>query len=436
MKKIVLSVSTILFMFIAAAQVPQALNYQAVARNNVGQIVPSQSVGVRFSIHEGTANGNVVYQETHTTLTNNFGLFTLAIGRGTVVSGTFSAINWGTGDKFLQVEIAPAGGNNYTVQGTTQFLSVPYSLYSAKTNLIAGNNTILVANGTTITGNYQPANNTILINGNTIAGNYAAANNTIVVNGNTIAGNYAAANNTILVNGNTIAGNYQAANNTVLVTGNTIAGNYQAGTGIAITGNTIAHNFVAGTGINITGNVISATGGNSLWTTDAAGIHNTNANGHVGVNRNATSVYPLTVHQNNSGVGNAIAFFESDDTYHGAISIQNNISDHQYSLYVGANPANYPMTHGSFSIGHRAPTGPTTIAFVIDGATNFVGIGPRSAVTGPGTIVPRSVLTLFNGDVNIEQIGSGIILKSPNGQCWRVTIDNGGNLIRTSITCP
>ena len=55
---------------------------------------------------------------------------------------------------------------------------------------------------------------------------------------------------------------------------------------------------------------------------------------------------------------------------------------------------------------------------------------------GIGNSNPKSKLTVTGGDVNITDIASGIILKSPNGNCWRVTIDNSGNLIRTSITCP
>jgi hypothetical protein len=372
-----------LFVLIATAQVPQAFNYQAVARNNAGQIVPSQNIGVRFTIHDQTATGTIVYQETHATTTNNVGLFTLGIGRGTVVSGTFSSINWATGDKYLQVEIAPAGGTNYTVQGTTQFLSVPYALYAAKTNIVAGNNTITVANGNTITGNYQAGNNTITINGNAIAGNY------------------------------------------------------QAGTGISITGNTIAHNFVAGTGISIAGNVISATGASSLWTTDAAGIHNTNASGHVGINRNATSVYPLTVHQNNSAVGNAIAYFESDDTWHGAVAIKNNPSNSQFSFTVAGTQATLAVRPGSLQLFHSPAVGNSQLLMAFDAVNHFVGIGPRDVTTiVPGSYVPRSTLHIFSGDVNIEQINSGIIMKSPNGQCWRVTIDNSGNLVRTSIACP
>lgn len=116
------------------AQPPQAMNYQAVARNADGSIVAGQPLGVRFSIVEGSAAGSALYQETHQTTTNTSGLFTLAIGKGRAVSGSFSVIDWGSGAKFLKVEIALGGGTNYQLQGTTQLLSVPYALYAEKSN--------------------------------------------------------------------------------------------------------------------------------------------------------------------------------------------------------------------------------------------------------------------------------------------------------------
>lgn len=45
-------------------------------------------------------------------------------------------------------------------------------------------------------------------------------------------------------------------------------------------------------------------------------------------------------------------------------------------------------------------------------------------------------LIIKQNDVYIENIGSGVIMKSPNGDCWRVTVDNSGNFVSTSITCP
>jgi len=126
MKKL-LTVTTVLFLnLLLNAQAPQSLNYQAVARTANGVIIPTQNISVRFSILDVSATGTTLYSETHTAVTNSYGLFTLAIGKGTPVTSTFPSINWASGtDKFLKVEIAPAGGSNYQLQGTTQLLSVP-----------------------------------------------------------------------------------------------------------------------------------------------------------------------------------------------------------------------------------------------------------------------------------------------------------------------
>jgi len=40
------------------------------------------------------------------------------------------------------------------------------------------------------------------------------------------------------------------------------------------------------------------------------------------------------------------------------------------------------------------------------------------------------------GDVYIENIGSGVIMKSPNGNCWRMTVSDAGLPVVTSIPCP
>ena len=55
---------------------------------------------------------------------------------------------------------------------------------------------------------------------------------------------------------------------------------------------------------------------------------------------------------------------------------------------------------------------------------------------GINEVNPKAKLHVNNGDVYIEEIGSGLIMKSPNGQCWRYTPDNTGQLISTSVGCP
>ncbi len=133
MKKVFLPIFILLMMVsagFAQPATPQFINYQAVARNSAGEILANTAVSIRISILDGTATGAVVYSETHNPTTNQFGLFSLKIGGGTVLSGTFTGIDWGADLKFLRVEMDATGGTSYTVMGTTQLVSVPYALYA------------------------------------------------------------------------------------------------------------------------------------------------------------------------------------------------------------------------------------------------------------------------------------------------------------------
>jgi len=112
------------------AQPPNAFNYQAVVRDNTGSIIPNQTVSFRFSVHDDDPTGIIEYSEKHVLSTNDYGSVNLNIGNGTPVSGTFSAIDWGDGPKYLEIELDPVGGTSYVSMGTSQLLSVPYALYA------------------------------------------------------------------------------------------------------------------------------------------------------------------------------------------------------------------------------------------------------------------------------------------------------------------
>ncbi|MBL7104363.1 MAG: hypothetical protein ISS18_08535 [Bacteroidales bacterium] len=133
MKKITLSMVMITIAITVLAQSPQAFKYQAVARDNAGNVLDNQNVTFRFSILQGSASGTVIFLETHEAITNEFGLVNLEIGNGEPEIGSLAEIDWSTGEKFLEVELDPAGGYTFTSMGTTQLLSVPYSLYSEST---------------------------------------------------------------------------------------------------------------------------------------------------------------------------------------------------------------------------------------------------------------------------------------------------------------
>jgi len=105
------------------------MNYQAVARDYLGGIMANTNIEVRFTVHDSSATGPIEYIETHSTTTNQFGLFSVQIGRGTPVSGVFAGINWPDGLQFLQVDLG--FGNSFINMGTSQLLTVPYAFYAA-----------------------------------------------------------------------------------------------------------------------------------------------------------------------------------------------------------------------------------------------------------------------------------------------------------------
>jgi uncharacterized protein (TIGR02145 family) len=120
-----------------SAQAPQGIPYQAIARNASGVAIANTAVKVRFSIRDSIATGKLLYREAHYPTTSSLGLFTVNIGQGTFLNGSFSGINWNRNNKFLQVELDPAGGSAFIDLGTTQMMTVPFSL-SAGNGLPSG----------------------------------------------------------------------------------------------------------------------------------------------------------------------------------------------------------------------------------------------------------------------------------------------------------
>ena len=112
------------------SQVPEAFNYQAVVRNSSGELIAGQNVSFKISILENSESGNLVYAETHSITTNDFGVANLKIGEGTVLDGVFSPGGWGAAPHFIKVEFDPAGGSSYVLMGTSQLIAVPYAFHA------------------------------------------------------------------------------------------------------------------------------------------------------------------------------------------------------------------------------------------------------------------------------------------------------------------
>ena len=105
-----------------------------------------------------------------------------------------------------------------------------------------------------------------------------------------------------------------------------------------------------------------------------------------------------------------------------------------YSIYSGFGDFGQLRSTGSGLV-LQAPGSSGIIKFQTGGITERMRVASNGNV-GIGTENPTTKLEVTNGDVYVNDATKGIILKSPNGNCWRVTIDNTGTMIRTAITCP
>jgi hypothetical protein len=283
--------------FAAIAQAPQKFNYQAVARNALGAVLPNQNVKIRASILDGSAQGTNQYSETHSATTNQLGLFNLAIGGGTVVSGNFSNVTWASADKYLKIEMDATGGNNFILVGASQLLSVPYAL------------------------------------------------------------------------------------------------------------NAINHAWY---GIGTTQSPISIN-------------DNKYTLGKVGIGSSEAPNAPLSL---GSSVGSNQLNFNSCD------------SDINYAGFGQSCPTTIKGL-GTILIDFDNNNNSNDQHFVIthQGGTEIFRVDDNENV-GIGTSAPKSKLQVKNGDIYIESVNSGVIMKSPNGQCWRMTVSNTGQPVYTSIVCP
>jgi hypothetical protein len=152
MKKSLAILAILFCLQIGFAQAPQKMSYQAVVRNSSNTLVVNSQVGVKISIYyfpyePSNQRWINVYIESQVVTTNQNGLFSIAIGTGTPISGNLSSVNWSTNEYYIKSEIDVSGippYTNYTIKGSQQLMSVPYAFYA---NQSGGGKALL--NGTT-----------------------------------------------------------------------------------------------------------------------------------------------------------------------------------------------------------------------------------------------------------------------------------------------
>ena len=136
MKKILSNLICILlsFSFLIAQNVPQGINYQAVARDAEGQLIAEQPISVQISLIGNIERKEVVYSEIHNLETNKYGLFDFVIGQGESLDGSFEEIPWESEEIWLEVAMDAKAGEDYKVMNTTKLLTVPYAFHAGSAN--------------------------------------------------------------------------------------------------------------------------------------------------------------------------------------------------------------------------------------------------------------------------------------------------------------
>ena len=113
----------------AFAQVSLGFHYQAVARDANGAPIENQNLTICLAITTDSIGTTALYQESHVVMTDEFGMFTLVVGRGQASVGIFDTLRWGEANRFLQIEMDQGGGSCQLV-GTNQLWAVPYAMAS------------------------------------------------------------------------------------------------------------------------------------------------------------------------------------------------------------------------------------------------------------------------------------------------------------------
>jgi hypothetical protein len=297
-KKLVNLIVLAILVMNSFAQSPLKMSYQAVIRNSSNLLITNTNVGFRISILRSSASGQLVYSQTFTPATNNAGLISVEFGGG---SG-FDTISWAYGPYFIKTEADPSGGNNYTITGTSQILSVPFALYAMNA---ANSNGIKFGSSNTYLGDNSFKANTVGSYNTSIGYQSLMKNST--GNSNVAIGESAMRFNTlgglnVAVGSSAMYANTEGSNNVAVgfqcLSANTI-GTYNTSVGIQAMKSNISGNSNAAYGDNslnknTIGNQNVALGSSALYN-NTTGNYNT-AVGFQSINTSSTAEY-------NTGIG-------------------------------------------------------------------------------------------------------------------------------------
>jgi hypothetical protein len=131
------------FLFVSASlaqSVPQGMKYQAVARDNKGQIISGQKISLKITMLSESSLS--YYSEIHEVTTNDLGLFTLVVGAGKADKGLFKDVPWSTQDIWMQVSIKEDANKAFTIISNSKLFAVPYAFHAATAGALVNSSNI------------------------------------------------------------------------------------------------------------------------------------------------------------------------------------------------------------------------------------------------------------------------------------------------------
>lgn len=422
------------------AQAPQAFNYQGIARNDSGTPLTNSNISLRLTIREEGFPGTDVYKEEHHVTTNKLGVFNVEVGHGVSSVGDFGNIQWGGNEHYIQIEIDPAGGQNFILMGSSQLLSVPYALYAGSGQSQWKDNPegIHYTEGHVGIGTNNPSQ-ALSIVGNDDDGpgriytsiwNQSLSNRSVAILSLSAGDNI---NQTSLAH---LSETYDFNNNDF----NDFGQLDSRGAGLILT---------AGS----SNGVIRFMTNHAPLTNAPLERMRISSTGNVGIGtRNP---------QNKLSITNSVD--DGDDRF--LVSLDNpstsNRSLVSLKMTAGNGGSQTDLTHNAISYDYdgdkytdfgqlrsngrglilRSDGNNSSIKFLVGNTGGGLIFLERMRINsegnvGIGTENPATKLQITDGDVFIENINKGVIMKSPNGSCWRVTVENDGSLKTSAIACP
>jgi uncharacterized protein (TIGR02145 family) len=119
------------FSLISLSQVPAGFNYQAIARDDAGTPITNTAIPVTLTIQSDSLGGTIYWEELHSSVTtNNYGLITLVVGKGTRQSASqassFEEIDWKSSPVFIRTQLFYK--SHLIDMGVTRMQSVPFAM--------------------------------------------------------------------------------------------------------------------------------------------------------------------------------------------------------------------------------------------------------------------------------------------------------------------